>query len=103
MSKLVRPADHLLERFHAGQAGEDRIADYLANGWSLAICCKACPRIVEWTPPELAQRFGERHDLRIADLAVRLACTGEGECGARDIAVFPHLYDGLWSWPAPDS
>ena len=38
--------------------GTDRIGDYLSAGHSLVICCKACPRIIEWTPPELKRRFG---------------------------------------------
>jgi hypothetical protein len=43
-------------------------------------------------PPDLLERFGTKLDLRIADLAERLACTGEGGCGSHAIAVFPHLY-----------
>lgn len=97
-STLKRPPQKAVQVFHPGQAGDDTIADYLAAGWSLAICCKACPRLVEWTPPELAARFGDRPGLRIADLARRLACTGEGGCGSRDVAVFPHPFDGAWAW-----
>jgi hypothetical protein len=93
-STIQRPPEAAIRRFHAGQVGADTVGDYLAKGWSLGICCKACPRLVEWTPPELKRRFGDGPDLRIADLAPRLACSGDGGCGARDIAVFPHLYDG---------
>jgi len=102
-STLRRPPAAALQRFHPGQAGADTVQDYLATGWSLAICCKACPRLVEWTPPELLERFGDRLGLRISDLASRLSCTGEGGCGSDDVAVFPHLYDGAWSWTPPDA
>lgn len=91
-SSLRRPPDRLLACFHPGQAGDDTIGTYLAKGWSLAICCKACPRLVEWTPPDLARRFAP--ELLVADLAAQLACAGEGGCGSRDVAVFPHLFDG---------
>jgi len=102
-STLRRPPAAVLQRFHPDQAGTDTVRDYLATGWSLAICCKACPRLVEWTPPELLERFGDRLGLRIADLASRLSCTGEGGCGSDDVAVFPHLYDGPWSWVPPET
>ena len=45
--------------------------------------------------------FGSRLNLRIADLASRLSCTGEGGCGAQDVAVFAHLYDLPWRWTPP--
>ena len=57
---------------------------------------------MEWTPPDLEARFGGTLQLRIADLVPKLACTGEGGCGSRDIAVFPHFYDGPWRWPRPE-
>ena len=97
-STLKRPPARAVKAFHAGQVGEDTISTFLTRGYSLAICCKACPRMVEWTPPDLARRFGDRLGLRIADLVPRLACAGEGGCGSREIAVFPHLYDGEWAW-----
>lgn len=97
-STLKAPPKKALAAFHVGQVGEDTVGTYLAKDWSLAICCKGCERLVEWTPPELRTRFGERLGLRIADLVPRLTCSGEEGCGARDIAVFPHLYDG---GPAP--
>ncbi|MES2035211.1 MAG: hypothetical protein V4466_13640 [Pseudomonadota bacterium] len=56
--------------------------------------------MIEWTPPQLQARFGDRPGLRIADLASRLSCTGEDGCGSHDIAVFPHLFDGPWTPPA---
>ncbi len=100
---LKRPAAKLLERFHVGQIGDDTVRTYLEKGFSLAIACKDCPRLIEWTPPELQRRFGDRLDLKIADIAERLACTGDGGCGSHDVAVFPHGYDGDWAWlPATD-
>jgi hypothetical protein len=56
--------------------------------------------MIEWTPPELEKRFPLH--LRIADLAKRLTCSGRGGCGHKEVAVFPHLYDGKWSWIPPD-
>lgn len=100
-STLQRPPEAAIRRFTAEQAGSDTVGEYLAKGWSLGICCKACPRLVEWTPPDLARRFGDRPGLPVAQLAQRLTCTGEGGCGSREIAVFPHLYDGPWTWPPP--
>jgi len=95
----TRPPAKTLVRFHAGQVGDDTVRSYLTDGFSLAICCRECPRVVEWTPPELAEKFAKRLDLRIADLVPRLACTGEDGCGSHDIAVFPHFYDQAWTWP----
>lgn len=100
-STLTRPPEKLLRHFHIGQIGSDTVRVFLTKGFSLAICCRDCPRVIEWTPPELEARFGGRPDLRIADLATRLACTGDKGCGSRNIALFPHLYDGEWSWTVP--
>ncbi|HZL00278.1 MAG TPA: hypothetical protein VFC47_10275, partial [Caulobacteraceae bacterium] len=83
-STLKRPPATLLQRFHIGQVGNDTVQTFLENGYSLAICCRDCPRLIEWTPPELQERFGSRLDLRIADVARRLSCTGEGGCGSHD-------------------
>ena len=77
-STLTRPAPHLLKRFHLGQVGNDTIETFLTKGYSLAICCRDCPRLIEWTPPDLAEKFGDRIKLRIADLGARFTCTGEG-------------------------
>ena len=52
--------------------------------------------MIEWTPPELERRFSP--DTRIADIAARLSCSGPGGCGAKDVAVFEHLYDHPWRW-----
>lgn len=95
-STLKPPPKKALKAFHVGQVGSDTVATYLEKGWSLAICCKACERLVEWTPQDLAQRFTGRERLRIAELVPRLACKGEGGCGSDDIAVFPHPFDGPW-------
>jgi hypothetical protein len=100
-STLERPNDRLLRGFKVSQVGNDTIASYLRRGYSLAICCRDCPRLIEWTPPELETMFRTRLNLRIADLASRLSCTGEGGCGAQDVAVFPHLYDLPWKWTPP--
>ena len=87
-STLERPADRLLKTFTVAQVGNDTVRTDLQRGFSLAICCRDCPRLIEWTPPDLQERFGGRLDLRIADLAKRLSCTGDGGCGAKDVAVF---------------
>ena len=97
-STLERPPDRLLKTFKISQIGSDTVRTYLRRGFSLAICCRDCPRLIEWTPPELERRLGDRLDLRIADLAERLSCSGAGGCGAKDVAVFPHLYDLPWRW-----
>lgn len=100
-STLTPPPRKAVQAFHVGQVGEDTVATYLRSGWSLAICCKACARLVEWTPPELAARFGDGATLRIALLVERLRCIGPTGCGSAEIAVFPHLYDGRWDWDEP--
>jgi hypothetical protein len=100
-STLKRPPAKALVRFHVGQVGDDTVRTYLENGFSLAICCKDCPRLIEWTPHEMEARFGGKLQLRIADIASRLTCAGEEGCGSHDIAVFPHLYDGVWRWSEP--
>lgn len=93
-STLKPPPRKALAAFHVGQVGSDTIQTYLEHRWSLAICCKACERLVEWPPDELAERFAGREGLQIAELVRRLTCKGEGGCGSEDVAVFPHLYDG---------
>ena len=99
-STLQPPPKAAWRRFHPGQAGADTVADYLAKGWSLAMGCKACERLVEWTPPELAARYAAPERVRIADLARRLRCRGDAGCGSDQVAVFPHAFDGAWSWSA---
>lgn len=89
-STLKPPPKTALKRFHAGQVGDDTVEIFLRKGWSLAICCKDCERLVEWTPSELLRRFEGTPGLRIASLVERLACAGPDGCGSRDTAVFPH-------------
>jgi hypothetical protein len=98
-SILQRPAEKMISRFGLWQVKDHTIRTYLEKGFSLGICCRACPRTIEWTPQELLRRFGDRLDLLLKDLVPRLSCTGEDGCGSHDIAVFPHLYDGSWTWP----
>jgi hypothetical protein len=101
LSSLQRPEEKLIRRFAVWQVRDRSIRGYLEKGFSLAICCRECPRMIEWTPPELLRRFETRLDLQLKDLVPRLSCAGEGGCGSHDIAVFPHLYDGAWSCPPP--
>jgi hypothetical protein len=98
-STLTRPDEALIRRFAIWQVRDRTIRAYLEKGFSLAICCRDCPRTIEWTPPELLRRFETRLELPLKDLVPRMCCTGEGGCGSHDIAVFPHLYDGAWTWP----
>jgi hypothetical protein len=91
----------MIERFHVGQVGDDTIRTLLEKSFSLAICCKDCPRLIEWTPPELEQRFGNRVGLRLADLVPRLTCTGDDGCGSHEIAVYPNFWPGGWRWTPP--
>jgi len=98
-STIKRPPEKWIASAYANQAGADTVRTYLQNGWSLGIACKKCPRLVEWTPPELAERSSGRLDVRIADLIPRLSCSGPEGCGSREVAVFPHLYDHPWTWP----
>ncbi len=72
------------------------MGDYLALGWSLAICCRTCPRLIEWTPADLKERYGDKPAVRLADIAARLSCKGEDGCGSDDIVVWPHPFDGPW-------
>jgi hypothetical protein len=98
-STLERPDDDLIRRFALWQVRDRTIRSYLVKGFSLAICCRDCPRMIEWTPPELLRRFEDRLDLPLKTLVPKLSCSGEKGCGSRDVAVFPHLYDQPWSWP----
>jgi hypothetical protein len=98
-STLKRPDDRLLRKFRLGQIGSDTVRLYLERGYSLAICCVNCPRLMEWTPPELLRRYGKSPDVKIADIASRLVCSDTTECGSRNVAVFPHIYDEPWTWP----
>ena len=95
-STLKMPPAKALARYHHDQIGVHTVGDYLGKGFSLAICCRGCSRLIEWTPYDLVGRYGDRRDLRIAAIAKRLKCSGDEGCGSEDIAVFPHLYDGEW-------
>lgn len=99
-STLKRPQAHLLQRFELRHIGGDTVETYLRKGFSLAICCRSCERLIEWTPPDLAARF--KLQARIVDIAARLACRGEGGCKSDDVVVFPHAYDLPWRWEACD-
>jgi len=46
-STLERPAARLLKHFKISQVGNDTIRTYLQRGFSLAICCRDCPRVIE--------------------------------------------------------
>jgi hypothetical protein len=94
----TRPPAKAVQAFRPEQAGRDTVRTYLSKGWSLAICCKDCPRLVEWTPDALHRRFSGRLDLRIADQASRLTSAGDDGCGSARVAVFPHPFEGDWSW-----
>jgi hypothetical protein len=98
-SNVPIPSAKALRSFNLGMVKPNRpVRWFLERGSSLAICCKYCRRLVEWTPADLEARFGGRLDLEMRDIAEKLACSGEA-CGSHDIAVFPHPYAGAWSWP----
>ena len=92
----TRPAEQLIRSFRTAMVGADTVGAYLSAGHSLVICCKDCPRIIEWTPPELERRFAATPQLRLTSLVPRLSCTGDFGCGSKEVAVFPQLYDGAW-------
>ena len=101
-SNIPRPSGKELSSFHLGMVKSDRtVRWFLEKGASLAICCKDCRRMTEWTPFDLEQRFGARLDTRIRAIAERLTCAGEGGCGSHDIAAWPWPYAGEWTWPHP--
>lgn len=82
-STLKRPSDKLLQRFRPEDIGDDTVGLFLAKGFSLAICCRDCPRLIEWTPFDLAAKFGDRPELRIGAIARRLTCAGDDGCAWR--------------------
>jgi hypothetical protein len=97
-STLKRPAAKFLRSFRTDMIFDRHtVRYYLAEGFSLGICCKDCKRLTEWTPAELQRRFGTKLDLRIRDIAERIKCAGAGGCGSSDVAVWPHLFDGVWA------
>lgn len=97
-STLKRPTKKQLRAFHAGMIDPAHtVRLYLERSYSLAICCKDCGRLTEWTPADLAERFSGKEEASIRDVAPRLKCSSE-PCGSTAIAVFPHLFDGVWTW-----
>lgn len=100
---LKRPPAHLLRKARADTAEmrKDTVRTYLQNGWSLTICCLDCPRIVQWTPPELERRLADKLDASIADIAARAVCAPPEGCGSHDIALYPEPYHKPWTWPQP--
>ncbi|HEY3949599.1 hypothetical protein [Phenylobacterium sp.] len=98
-STVKRPPAKQLRAFHLGMIDPTHtVRLYLARGYSLAICCRACDRLTEWTPPDLCERFEKTPDLPVRAIAARLRCAGAGGCGSSDIVVWPHLFDGMWTW-----
>jgi len=89
-STLKRPEDKAIRSFKPWMVGDDTIGTLLDEGWSLGICCRACGRTVECKPQWLADRFGDRRGLRLADLLPRLACAPPNGCGSHDVAIFPY-------------
>lgn len=88
-STLRRPSGKPLEIFHVGMIPRgDTVQTYLDEGWSLGIACKDCPRLVEWTPEDLQERFAPATP--IVQIARKLTCSGPSGCGSERIAVFPH-------------
>ena len=60
-STLKRPAERLLRQATGdGGMSRDTMELYLRKGWWLALCCRDCPRIVEWPPPKLLEMFGDK-------------------------------------------
>jgi hypothetical protein len=82
---LKRPPQRWLDSFRIQDVGNDTVGSYIERRFSLCIFCVECPRVTEWAPAELANRYGERPGLRIADIATRLTCS----CGSQRIAVGP--------------
>lgn len=100
-TELKRPSQKMLNAFRIGMVGRDTVRTLLENNFALVICCKHCPRMTEWTPPALAERYGEKVDIPLADLVPRLSCSGDEGCGTREIAIFPNFWPGAWRW-TPD-
>lgn len=95
---MDRPEAKYVRSFKLAHVGGHTVGDYLGRGFGLLICCKDCPRTVAWSKADLAERFGDRPGLRLADLVPRLSCSGPEGCGSREVAVFP---DASGDEPAP--
>ncbi len=99
-----RPTAKQLRTWAAWQLEDITFRYFLARGISLVLCCRDCPRCTEWTPPEMFERFKDKLDTPLKALVGRVACTGEGGCGSRNIALLPHPYDmDDWTWPPPSA
>lgn len=88
---LKRPPDKYIRAFKPRMVEGHTVGDLVGQGWSLGICCRHCPRVVEWTPPELESRFAGKLGLKLADLLPKLACSGPDGCGSLDVAIFPYV------------
>jgi hypothetical protein len=73
-----RPAEYLLRKWKGvtAEMRSETIRSYLVGGYALCLCCLDCPRCIQWTPPELAERFAGKLNTTIADLVGRVACKG---------------------------
>jgi hypothetical protein len=87
---LHRPPAKQIRSFRPSMIGDDTIATLLENGWSLGVCCRNCPRVVEWKPEWIEERFGDQPNLKLAHLQPRLQCDETAGCGARDMVIFPY-------------
>lgn len=93
-TSLKRPDQKLIDKFRPDMvdvAGANTVGALVDKGFSLVICCKACPRMVEWSPADLEEKFADRLGLRLFDLVPRLTCSGPEGCGHKEVAVFPHF------------
>lgn len=87
-STLKLPSPRQLARFRLSDVKDDDVGIFVGMGWSLAIACQNCSRLIEWTPEVLQEKFAPTE--RIADIASRLTCSGPEGCGSPKIAVWPH-------------
>lgn len=89
---LTRPPERFIRAFRPSMVEDHTVGQLIEKGWSLGICCRACPRVVEWTPAALRGRFPpERQGIHLAALLPRLSCGGPGGCGSSNVAIFPYL------------
>lgn len=84
-----RPPKRMIDAFRPAMIQDDDIAWLVRRGMSLVICCRNCPRMVEWTPADLAGRFAGKGGVKLRALHPRLSCSGPDGCGAGDVALFP--------------
>ncbi len=86
---LKRAEEKAIRSFKPWMIGNDTIATLLDNRWSLAICCRHCPRTLEMKVEEIEARFGAYRGLRLVDLLPKLECGTEKGCGSKDMVLFP--------------